>query len=97
MWVALLGIIILFIYAVISYVFYHEYFYKTDDAQLFCGSLGQCFVSVLRYGLLDGIGLVRQSSYTAQSHDGCSLTVCQSLYIINDERKNISKHESRMY
>ena len=58
LWVALLGIVILFIYSIVSFIFYHEYFY-TGDTQLFCKNLGECFVSVLRYGLLDGIGLVR--------------------------------------
>ena len=60
LWVAALGIMVLFIYAVISFAFLHEsFFVENPEFPLFCESLGQCFVSVMRYGLLDNIGLVR--------------------------------------
>ena len=56
---AILGVIVLFIYSVISFAFYHNQFHTTDDADLFCETLAQCMYSVIRYGLIDNIGLVR--------------------------------------
>ena len=60
-WVAILGLIVLFIYAVISFAFLHNYFRITDDASLYCETLLECMYSVLRYGLIDNIGLVRNN------------------------------------
>jgi inositol 1,4,5-triphosphate receptor type 1 len=57
-WVAVLGIIVLFIYSVVSFAFLHSSFYETDDALLYCRSLVQCLYSILRYGLIDNIGLL---------------------------------------
>ena len=48
---------ILFIYAIISFVFLHESIHN-EELGLFCENLGQCFVSVLRVGLIDNLGLV---------------------------------------
>ena len=61
LWVAALGVVILYIYAVVSFAFLHESFLQPDnnDATLFCQDLGECFVSTIRYGLLDNLGLVR--------------------------------------
>ena len=60
LWVAALGVIVLYIYAVVSFAFLHEAFFITSaEVPLYCESLGQCFVSVIRYGLLDNLGLVR--------------------------------------
>ncbi|XP_019849736.1 PREDICTED: inositol 1,4,5-trisphosphate receptor type 1-like isoform X1 [Amphimedon queenslandica] len=76
-WVAVLGIIVLFIYAVISFAFLHQYFKITDDASLYCKSLLECMYSVLRYGLIDNIGLLiplnatedgNVESFSAQFH-----------------------------
>lgn len=58
-WVAVLGFIVLFIYAVISFAFLQNNYVRTDDAALYCANLGQCMYSVLRYGLTDNLGLVR--------------------------------------
>ena len=62
-WVAILGVIVLFIYAVISFAFLHNQFVGTDDASLYCANLGQCVYSVFRYGLMDNLGLVYSSKY----------------------------------
>ena len=56
---AVLGAIILYIYAVISFAFLHESFDPdNNDGNLYCENLWQCFISVVRYGLIDNIGLV---------------------------------------
>ena len=55
--VFILIFMVLFIYAVISFVFLHEFF-VTDNGQ-FCRTLGECVVTVVRDGLLDTLGLVR--------------------------------------
>ena len=51
-----LGVVVVFIYTTISFVFLQPYF---DQAQgLFCRSMRHCFVTVLRVGLLETLGLV---------------------------------------
>ena len=56
---AMLGLIVLFIYAVVSFAFLHTSFTTDNDDILYCGNLGECFVSVIRYGLIGGsLGLV---------------------------------------
>ncbi len=61
-WVAVLLVSILFIYAVVSFAFYQEEF-NDPDSNIFCGSLGECFITVLRFGLIDSF-LVTYNSYT---------------------------------
>lgn len=56
LWVAGLGGVVLYIYAVISFAFLHESFDPQED--LYCESLGECFITVVRYGLIDNLGLV---------------------------------------
>jgi hypothetical protein len=62
LWVAALGGVVLYIYAVISFAFLHESADNEADSgrdnDLFCDTLGQCFVTVIRYGLIDNLGLV---------------------------------------
>ena len=60
LWVAALGLVILYIYAVVSFAFLHESFEapNNDDATLFCYTLYECFASTIRYGLLENLGLV---------------------------------------
>lgn len=60
----MLGVIVLFIYAVISFAFLHNHYVETDDAALYCANLGQCMYSVLRYGLTDNLGLVSEPHLT---------------------------------
>ena len=60
LWVAVLGVVVLYIYAVVSFAFLHESFLApdNDDATLFCSTLYECFASTIRYGLIDNLGLV---------------------------------------
>lgn len=58
LWVAGLGGVVLYIYAVISFAFLHESFNTKGDDPLYCDSLGECFISVVRWGLIDNLGLV---------------------------------------
>ena len=60
LWVAILGLVVLYIYAVVSFVFLHESFLAPDnnDATLFCSTLYECFASTIRYGLIENLGLV---------------------------------------
>jgi len=62
LWVAILFLVVLYIYSVVSFAFLHESFLKedNDDADLFCNTLFECLISVLRYGLIDNLGLVHQ-------------------------------------
>lgn len=55
-WVAILGVVILYIYSLVGFAFLRDTF--NPDNQVFCATLTQCFVSVIRYGLIgdyDGV------------------------------------------
>ena len=61
---AALGLVVLYIYSVGTFAFLPNEFHEPDpeedgDNVRFCRSLIQCFISVLEYGLLDTLGLVR--------------------------------------
>ena len=50
----------LYMYAVLSFALLHESFFLANSRfQLHCENLAQCFVSVIRYGLLNTLGAVR--------------------------------------
>ena len=59
LWVAILGLVVLYIYSVVSFAFLHESLLMPDaEANLFCETLFQCLITVIRYGLMDNPGLV---------------------------------------
>ena len=62
---AALGLVVLYIYSVVSFAFLHESFLfpNNDDATLFCDNLFQCFVTTIRYGLMDNLGLVSNANF----------------------------------
>jgi inositol 1,4,5-triphosphate receptor type 1 len=55
LWVAALMIVIIYVYAIVSFAFLRRSFDR--DEGLFCENLGQCFVTALKFGLLSGGGL----------------------------------------
>ena len=57
--VFVLGLVVMYIYAVISFALIQNYFNTEND--LFCETAFQCFITVTRLGLLDTLGNV---SYT---------------------------------
>ena len=78
--VGLLGLAILLIYAVLSFAFLHNFFNPYDmDYNLFCNTLIQCYVTIIREGLLNTLGAVSRlfSSHVmfALSHVTLALTV----------------------
>ena len=50
-WVAILLVIIVYIYAVVSFAFLRNEFEQADNYH--CRRLDECFISVLRFGLID--------------------------------------------
>ena len=58
LWVAALGGVVLFIYAVIVFAFLHESVNGQGEKAFYCETIGQCFISVIRWGLLDNLGMV---------------------------------------
>ena len=52
--VFLLGLSIIFMYAVASFVFFHAYFINEEG--LFCETLSQCLATITRVGLLGTLG-----------------------------------------
>ena len=64
LWVAILGLVVLYIYSVVSFAFLHEsLLMPNEEAKLFCNSLFQCLITIIRYGLLDSPGLVHKFFY----------------------------------
>ena len=66
---AALGLVVLYIYSVGTFAFLRNEFNEPDPQEpaenvRFCKSLGQCFISVLEYGLLDTLGLVSDIKLT---------------------------------
>ena len=55
--VAIFGVVIFYIYAVISFAFFREFFNSRNG--IFCETLFQCYMTVLRVGLLSSYGNVR--------------------------------------
>ena len=58
LWVAALGGVVLYMYAVITFAFLHESVNDKGENALYCDTLGQCLISVIRWGLIDNLGLV---------------------------------------
>jgi len=60
--VAMLGVILIYIYTVVAFAFYRES-YQPSNA-MYCGTLGQCFVTTLNYGLRGGGGIGDYLTFT---------------------------------
>ena len=50
LWVAILGLIVFYIYALISFALLRSSF--DPDSELYCATLWQCTITVIRYGLV---------------------------------------------
>ena len=50
LWVAILGMIVFYIYALISFALLRSSF--DPDNELYCATLWQCTITVIRYGLV---------------------------------------------
>ena len=59
--VGLLGLAVLFVYAVFSFVFLHNFY--DHNADLYCNTLLECYITVIRVGLLDTLGAVSNYNY----------------------------------
>lgn len=61
LWVGILGIIVIYIYALVGFALFRTSFNPDND--LYCASLWQCTVTVIRYGLIgDMFQVIVQSS-----------------------------------
>ena len=58
-WVALLLLIILYMYAIIAFQALRDPFVQADN--MYCDDLSECFVSVLRFGLIDSFLVSRDA------------------------------------
>ena len=58
MFVGFISAGVLLVFAVVAFIFLHDYFEASGDPALFCDNLWQCFMSVTREGLLDTLGPV---------------------------------------
>ena len=77
--------VIMYIYAVISFVTLHKFFDVNDG--LFCRTLGECVVTVIREGLLDTLGAVRQTMI----HNG-ALPLSYIPTVVLEHSTNVSRH-----
>jgi len=78
LWVAALGVVIIYIYSVAGFAFYRDTY---SGAGYFCDTLWECFISTLAYGLFNG---VYGFSATTQTFEAVGLKVINDLtfYII---------------
>ena len=51
-WVGILGVVILYIYALAGFAYLRDCFNPGDEDGVHCATLTQCFVTVIRYGLI---------------------------------------------
>ena len=65
LWVAALGLIVIYNYAVGTFAFMPDEFDNQDEGEVvrYCDTLFECFITVLEYGLLDTIGVVSHTTY----------------------------------
>uniref|UniRef100_A0A1X7UK67 MIR domain-containing protein n=1 Tax=Amphimedon queenslandica TaxID=400682 RepID=A0A1X7UK67_AMPQE len=75
--VALLALGILLVFAVISFVFLHDFF---DNENLFCRTLFECYISVTREGLLDTIGTILPVKYMGQTEPSFKIYAVKSIF-----------------
>jgi len=57
LWVAVLGFIVFYLYALVSFAMLRSSF--DPESSLYCATLWQCTVTVIRYGLIGDIFDVR--------------------------------------
>ncbi len=48
LWVAIMGVIVIYIYALVAFAFFRPMFDPDDEK--YCSTLAQCSVTLLRYG-----------------------------------------------
>ena len=79
-WVSILGVVIIYIYSVISFAFYRGSFdYQSD---LWCDSLWECFLTCLDWGLRDGLGDVLAADNFVWTNVGLKIIYNISFFII---------------
>lgn len=59
-WVAILGLVLFYLYALISFAMLRSTF--DPDESLYCATLWQCTLTVIRYGLIGDIFEVKESA-----------------------------------
>ena len=62
----ILGLVVIYIYAVISFALIPNYFNPERDE--FCESVFECFITITRLGLLDTLGLVCSICHSLKLH-----------------------------
>jgi inositol 1,4,5-triphosphate receptor type 1 len=72
-WVAILGLVIFYLYALVAFAFFRDMFNPSHDPPSYCSTLFECTVSFLRYGLMgdynDGISIDgRHKSFASWSY-----------------------------
>ena len=58
-WVAILGLVVFYIYALISFAVLRSSF--NPESEMYCATLWQCTITVIRYGLIGDIFEVRMA------------------------------------
>jgi len=67
LWVAILGLIVFYIYALVSFALLRSSF--DPDSELYCATLWQCTITVIRYGLVGDLFDVSDSCPLASYGD----------------------------
>ncbi len=72
-WVAILGLIVLYIYALVAFAFFRASF--DPDNLLYCHTLYECVVTIIRFGL---VGDIDEVIITTESQ------MCDRLSLLKD-------------
>uniref|UniRef100_A0A1X7V711 Ion transport domain-containing protein n=1 Tax=Amphimedon queenslandica TaxID=400682 RepID=A0A1X7V711_AMPQE len=76
--ILILGLVVIYIYAVISFALIPNYFSDTNDE--FCQTIFQCFVTITRLGLLDTIGSAIAIRPSEQYQPSFTLVAWRTIY-----------------
>ena len=74
LWVAVLGLVIFYLYALLAFALFRDVF--NPRTQMFCGSLWQCTVTIIRYGLVGDYDEVSKRVFSGYKIDS-TLKTCR--------------------
>ena len=78
LWVAVLGFIVFYLYALISFAMLRSSF--DPENNLYCATLWQCTITVIRYGLIGDMFDVR---FIVELHTSFTFSAFHAFYAVN--------------
>ncbi len=88
-WVSVMGIIIIYMYGLLIFAFYRYAVIPADGYQVFCRTLYECVITVLRYGMIGDLSGV--SAFLALILSAC----CICVYMELDYTRLLGLHQQK--